>query len=92
MFDTFLQECKNNNIKVTLVYTPEHIEGQNFISNRKEVIDLYKNFAEKYNLRFLDYSADSICLKKMYFYNTTHLNKKGSELFTKKLAQDLLLN
>ncbi|MFT4643964.1 hypothetical protein ABXT64_08890 [Candidatus Marifrigoribacter sp. Uisw_064] len=90
LFDKFLQECKNNNIKVSLIYTPEHIEGQKFIKNKNLITDLYKKHAEKYNLLYLDYSKDSICLDKSYFYNATHLNKTGSEVFSKKLVNDLL--
>jgi len=90
LFDKFLQECKSNNIKVSLIYTPEHIEGQKFIENKNKIIDIYKNYAKKHELIYLDYSEDSICLDKSYFYNATHLNKTGSELFSKKLANDLL--
>jgi hypothetical protein len=41
-------------------------------------------------LLFLDYSSDTICNNKKLFYNSQHLNSKGSEIFTKKLAKDLL--
>jgi hypothetical protein len=92
LFDQFLKECKESKIKVSLVYTPDHIEGQNFLDNKDTVIELYKGYASKYDLVYLDYSNDSICRNKDYFYNATHLNKKGSELFTKKLASDLLSN
>ena len=90
LFNRFLQECKSNNIVVSLVYTPEYIDGQKFIENKNEILDIYKNYAKKYELLYLDYSEDSICLNKNYFYNATHLNKTGSEIFTKKLANDLL--
>ncbi len=89
LFQTFLNECHNNNINVTLVATPEFIEGQHFVSNRESVIDTYKDFAKNQNLVFLDYSTDSICFNKAYFYNALHLNKSGAELFTRKLAHDL---
>lgn len=92
LFSQFLQECKDNNIKVSLVYTPEHIEGQKFIENKDIVSNLYKEYAEKFDLIYLDYSKDSICSNKEYFYNATHLNKKGSEVFTEKLASDLKAN
>lgn len=91
LFDKFLLECKNNKIEVSLVYTPEHIVGQRFVTNRDQVITLFKKFAKKYNLQFLDYSKDPMCLDTSFFYNATHLNKTGSELFTKKLVQDLSL-
>jgi len=88
-FNSFLQECKFNGIKVILVYPPEFIEGQEYISNRQEVIDFYQAYSEKFQLLFLDYSKDSLSENKNYFYNSQHLNKQGAALFTKQLIKDL---
>jgi hypothetical protein len=89
IYDRFLSECQEKNIQVILVYTPEHITAQSFVTNRDEGIAFIREFAQKYNLHFLDYSSDPLCYDKQYFYNATHLNKKGSELFSRQLAQDL---
>jgi hypothetical protein len=89
LFNQFLFECKSKDIKVILVYTPEYIDGQNFIKNRNEIINKYYGFANKYNLLFLDYSNDILCKQKKYFYNSSHLNKKGAEVFTRRLSYDL---
>jgi hypothetical protein len=89
LFEVFIQECKKMNINLFLVYTPEYIEGQSFVSNRTEVVDIFKNLSKQYNLTFFDYSNDEICLDKNLFYNAIHLNKYGAEMFTKKLASDL---
>lgn len=89
LFDKFLMECKNNSIEVTLIFTPVFIEGQKFVSNREVAFDLYKKYSEKYELHFIDYSNDSICLNRNYFTNSTHLNQRGAEIFTSKLVQDL---
>jgi hypothetical protein len=90
LLNTFLADCKKNNIDVVLVYTPEYIEGQKFIKNRQEVIDIYRTYAKKYKFHFLDYSKNNINYDKQYFYNATHLNKSGCELFSQILAGDLL--
>ena len=89
LFDTFLFECKKKKIKVILVYTPEYVEGQSFIKNRKEILNIYENFSKKHKIPFLDYSNNEICAKKEYFYNASHLNKTGAEIFTKILINDL---
>jgi len=89
LFDNYLSECSKKKIKVFLVFSPEYIEGQKLLKNRKEIINLYKNLADKYNFVFLDYSNDSISLNRDYFYNSEHLNKNGSEIFTKKLTIDM---
>lgn len=89
LFDKFLKECQNNNIKITLVHSPLYIEGQEFVKNRKEILQIFKDFALKYNLYFLDYSKDALSFDKNNFYNAMHLNRLGAELFTKKLVGDL---
>jgi len=89
LFDEFLKECKNQNTQVVFVNTPEYIEGQLFIKNRKEIIDTYTKFSEKYDILFLDYSNDKICYSREYFYNSQHLNNLGAELFNNKLVSDL---
>jgi len=89
LFEKYLLDLKNKNIKVIFVYTPEYIEGQKFVSNRNEIMAIYKNISMKYNIPFLDYSSDSICLSKDYFYNAEHLNLKGTNLFSRKLTSDL---
>jgi hypothetical protein len=87
LFEQFIMECQKDNIKLMLVYAPEHIEGQEFVINREEIIAKYQYFADKYNLQFLDYSNDEMCTQKQYFYNSQHINKRGAELFTNKLLQ-----
>jgi hypothetical protein len=89
LFENFLKECKANNIKLIFVYTPEYIEGQKFVSNREYIMGLYKKYSKQYQIPFYDFSNDSISYHKKYFYNVSHLNKVGSQLFTKKLIDTL---
>ena len=91
LFDGFLLDCKRDDIRVVLVYTPEYIEGQKFMGKRNEIVSLIDSFALKHNVVYLDYSKDDICLEKKYFYNASHLNKLGAEKFTKMLSKDLVL-
>jgi hypothetical protein len=89
LFERYLGECKANNIKMIFVYPPEYIEGQKFVKNRESIIKTYFDFSKKYDIPFLDYSHDTLSTQKEYFYNSTHLNKSGAELFTNKLIKDL---
>jgi hypothetical protein len=89
LFKNFLNECKTDNIKVILVYSPDYIEIHDFVKNRQKILYLYKDYSIKYNIPFLDYSDDQMCREKKYFYNSTHLNKTGSDIFTNKLVRDL---
>lgn len=88
-FDDYLKDCKTNDIEVVMVYAPVYIEGQEFILNEEDVKKIYKAFADRYGFQFFDFTDDNICFDKSYFYNARHMNKTGSELFTKKLASKI---
>lgn len=94
LFKNFIQECKNDSIKVIMVYPPEYIEGQSFIGSRKELTEMYEDIAMEYKIPFIDYSNDTLSYQKDLFYNVMHLNQKGAELFSMDLAHRLstLLN
>lgn len=89
LFENFINEAKQLGIRLVLVYCPEYIEGQAYVSNRSDLINLFTDYARKHNLVFLDYSNDEICTDKNMFYNAMHLNSTGADLFSKKLAHDL---
>lgn len=89
LFEKFINECKNSNIDLIFVYTPEYIERREWVTNRNDVINLYKEFAAKYNLVFLDYSDDEMSYDKKFFFDSFHLNAKGADVFTTKLAAEL---
>ena len=89
LFDKFLKECADKDIEVLMVHAPIHVEGLEYIENQDEVLKIFKDFASKYRLDFLDYSMDAICQDKSFFYNAGHLNSKGANLFTTKLIEDI---
>ncbi len=90
LFKSFINECKKNEVELILVYAPEYIEGQNFVSNRSEIIKIFENMSNTNNLSFFNFSNDSICYKKELFYNVSHLNSNGAKLFSQELALKLL--
>jgi len=47
-FDLFLKECELKNIDMVMVYSPEFIMGQKFVSNRNDIMNIYKNISNKY--------------------------------------------
>jgi hypothetical protein len=50
---------------------------------------VFADFGKKYDIPYLDYSNDTMSFNKVYFYNSTHMNIRGAELFSKKLVMDL---
>jgi len=89
LYKKFLDECASKHIDVILVYTPEYIEGQKYVSNREEVLNIYKKIAKDYDLVFLDYSNNEMSYDKRYFYNSEHLNATGADVFTRILSHDI---
>jgi hypothetical protein len=89
LFDKFLSECKAKGIKVVMVFSPQYIKATEHTKDLDQVIKIYNDFSQKYDFPFLDYSHDSLCYDTAYFYNATHLNKTGAELFSVKLANDI---
>lgn len=89
LFTRFLEYCKQNNISVIFVCTPEYYEAQKMLINRDSIMHIYKNYSIKYNVPILDYSNDSICRDSNNFYNSQHLNNIGAKKFNTKLVQDL---
>ena len=54
IFNEFLGKNLEQGINTILVYSPTYIESQNYIINRKNVIDLYTQLSKKYGILFLD--------------------------------------
>lgn len=88
-FEAFLQSCKNDSIKVVMVMPPTYAPFQKTILLRNGYLGLLRETAAKYQAVFLDFSEDSICNNRAYFYNYTHLNRTGAVLFSQKLAKRL---
>ena len=89
IFKQFLDFCKTNDIKVILVYPPVYYEGLTYIRNHDKFVAIYNNFSAEYNVPFLNYMNDSLNYNRYNFYNSQHLNKHASEIFTTELGVKL---
>lgn len=89
-FLEFLSYCKNNGIKLVLIYSPEYFEMQKLTLNRSEILEKFRGMASAYDAIFLDYSDSRISYDRQYFSNSQHMNRKGAELFSTILADDLI--
>ena len=88
-FSKFCEEIKSDSIHMCFVYAPLYIEATNKLVNKDDMYEAYQTIANKYNIPILDYNYHAISCDSTNFYNATHLNKKGSILFSTQLAQDL---
>ncbi len=89
IFKQFLDFCKTNDIKVIMVYPPVYYEGLAYIRNHDKFVAIYNNFSAEYNVPFFNYMNDSLNYNRYNFYNSQHLNKHASEIFTTELGVKL---
>jgi hypothetical protein len=89
VFRILLNYCAANHIKVFLVFAPTYYEAAEFDPCRPKCQSIFKRLAYQYGATYLDYSNDSICYDKFYFMNSSHLNRRGAECFSLKLARTL---
>lgn len=84
------QTCKNTNTQLFLVHSPMYIDALPLLPQQSEFIVIVKHLKEKVNCSFLNYATTEISYHSKYFYNATHLNLEGANLFTKILIRDLV--
>ena len=89
LFTEYLDYCKANNITVILVNPPGYIAARSFLLNYNETQELITGIALAGHVPFLNYEQDSIVYDRSLFYNSQHMNRTGSELFSRKLATQL---
>lgn len=90
IFDRYLQQCKQEGIEVVMVFAPFYIGAtEKMGSDADSMFALYQGFADKYGYPILNYTYDSVSYDTLNFYNASHLNRRGAEQFSLKLAQDL---
>ena len=89
MFEEYLQEAQDEGIQVFLVFAPVYIGATMKLQNINEMYSFYSTLAERYGAIVIDYTFDDISRDTSYFYNATHLNKMGAELFSKKIGLEI---
>lgn len=89
LFLDYIRECQSKNIQLIFVLPPIYHELQKVAKNQKTIFNYYQKLAQENHLIFLDYTEDTLSYSKKYFYNGGHLNTRGSQIFSQKLASDL---
>jgi hypothetical protein len=83
-FKKLISLCISNNIPIILVQSPYwNIDGQS------EAISKAKQIANRRNIVFIDMANDKDILYEENFYDPLHLNHKGAQSFSSKLASML---
>lgn len=90
IFDRYLAQCREEGIQVVMVYAPFYIGAVRKMGPAVDTMfALYQSFADKYGCQILNYTHDSISYDTLNFYNASHLTRRGAELFSTKMANDL---
>jgi len=87
--EQYLARCQQENIRVVLVFAPIYIGVTEKTNHPEELFAKYEELAQQYDCKLLNYTYDSISYDTTYFYNASHMNKKGAELFSTHLSRDL---
>ena len=87
--EDLLRLCKEQGIKVLLVYSPEYLEMQKLTTNRAQVFARFDELSNRFGAPILDYSASPISARRENFYNSQHLNAGGARTFSMDLAKTL---
>jgi hypothetical protein len=88
--EELIELCRQQDVKVLLVYSPEYHEMQLLERNRPEIFQKIREICEKYNVPLWDYSDSPISLDRGWFYNSQHLNAQGARVFSSELAHRLI--
>lgn len=90
IFEKYLAQCQKEGIHVVMVYAPFYIGATRKMGHGVDsMFAIYQSFADRYGCDILNYTYDSISYDTLNFYNASHLNRRGAEQFSIKLANDL---
>jgi hypothetical protein len=80
--------CKSNKIEICFVRSPKYYKAQHYDMQRTVFVDsIFNNVAKQEDILYFDFTNDSLCFSKNSFYDKSHLNLGGSNIFSKKIAK-----
>ena len=88
-FEEYLSECRSNDVKVVLVFSPMYAGALAKYTNLAEVQAYFQETAERFGFRYLDYTEDPISQDTANFCVSVHMNPQATKVFTKRLCRDL---
>ena len=87
--EELLSLCKDQAIKVLLVYSPEYMEMQALTTNRPQIFKRFDELTHRFGAPVWDYSSSPTSARRENFYNSQHLNAEGAMIFSNDLAERL---
>lgn len=88
LLDSLLANAKREDTRVIFVQAPYYYKlRDNLIDAATRVV--YDSLANVYDIPFLDCTDMEICNDSTYFQDGCHLNYRGADVFTRKMAKDI---
>lgn len=88
-FEKILKLAKKNHMNVVLFNAPEYIKMIKFQKNREKIIKYYNDRVSACGFFYYNIQDSEFVKNNEYFQNYTHVNQKGSNLFSKMFADFL---
>jgi len=85
-FQKIVKYCSQNNIQLIVINPPVH---QSVLQKRKLEKVVYSSIVEKDSKSFTFWDCETFKLEDKYYYDYSHLNKKGANIFSKHINQKL---
>ena len=89
-FESFMQRCAEEEIKVLLVNSPTYIGATNKTIGLDVVNTYFDSIAHVYNTEYWDYTYDEICNDTANFVVSVHMNPDATHQFSINFAYRLL--
>lgn len=89
LLNGFVGDAVSEGTKVVIVKYPVYLPARQKYENIEETDSVFLSISECHHVPILNYTFSSICEDSTNYNDPTHLNKKGSEVFTMQLCQDL---
>ncbi len=84
-----VQELEKRGKKVIIVLMPMYTEMLKRVTDLTPLRNKLNEMSSATGARFLDFSTSGLCAEKQFFYNSNHLNRPGSVVFSAVLADSL---
>ena len=84
LLERFIKDCKQKGIQLSLIVSPM------YICSEKDVYKIPRELAAKHQIPFIDHYRDSAFVgHPELFYDFGHLNRKGAEMYSKMICEEL---
>lgn len=81
-----IDDCRRSGVKLIFTLSPSYKATSQDVTAFQPLIDI----AKKNGIPFISHYADTAyCTKRMYFKDTSHMNRQGATAFTKRIAAEL---